>query len=248
MDLLEWDAATYDSLPLPHERWGAGVIDRLALRGDETVVDLGCGTGRDTERLLDLLAGGRVVAVDGSARMLDRLRERLASRLDQVEVVHADLTRPFPDVVRGNAVMSVATFHWVPDHAALFRRVAGALPRDGRFEAEFGGEGNITGFLRAVERAGGPKDESPWAFASRGETIEALLAAGFQNVHVRVVEDPAVLERGPQLEAFIATVLLGATLRDMAPEDGRELVRRTAAELPEPVIDYVRMQVSAVRA
>lgn len=247
MDLLEWDAATYDSLPLPHERWGAGVIERLGLRGDETVVDLGCGTGRDTERLLDELPGGRVVAVDGSVQMLERLRERLGSRLDRVDVVHADLSQPFPEVVRGNAVMSVATFHWVPDHTALFRRVAGALPRNGRFEAEFGGQGNIAGFLQAVERAGGPKDESPWEFASREETTEALLAAGFQDVHVRLVEDPAVLERGPQLESFIATVMLAAMLRDMTPDEGRELVRRTADELPEPVIDYVRMQVTATR-
>jgi trans-aconitate 2-methyltransferase len=248
MDLLEWDAATYDSLPLPHERWGAGVIERLGLRGDETVVDLGCGTGRDTERLLDELPGGRVVAVDGSVQMLDRLRERLGSRLDRVGVVQADLTKPFPESVRGNAVMSVATFHWVPDHTALFRRVAGALPADGRFEAEFGGQGNIAGFLQAVERAGGPKDESPWEFASREETTEALLAAGFQDVHVRLVEDPAVLERGPQLESFIATVMLAAMLRDMTPDEGRELVRRTADELPEPVIDYVRMQVTATRS
>jgi trans-aconitate 2-methyltransferase len=248
VDLLEWDAATYDSLPLPHERWGAGVIERLGLRGDETVVDLGCGTGRDTERVLDRLPGGRVVAVDGSVQMLDRLRERLGSRLDRVEVVQADLTQPFPDAIRGNAVMSVATFHWVPDHGSLFRRVAGALPRNGRFEAEFGGQGNIAGFLEALQRAGGPADDSPWDFATREETREALLAAGFQDVHVRVVEDPAVLERGPQLEAFIATVLLAATLRDLPAEEGRDLVRRTAIELPEPVIDYVRMQVTATRA
>jgi len=248
MDLLEWDATTYDSLPLPHVRWGAGVIERLGLRGNETVVDLGCGTGRDTEVLLDRLPDVRVIAVDGSVQMLDRLRDRLGKNLGRVEVVQADLTQPFPDVVAGNAVMSVATFHWVPDHAALFRRVARALPPNGRFEAEFGGEGNIAGFLQAVERAGGPKDESPWDFASREETTEALLAAGFQDVHVRVVEDPAVLERGPQLESFIATVLLAAILRDMEPEEGRELVRRTAAELPEPVIDYVRMQVTATRS
>jgi trans-aconitate 2-methyltransferase len=248
VDLLEWDAATYDSLPLPHERWGMGVIDRLGLRGDETVIDLGCGTGRDTGRLLDRLLGGRVVAVDGSAQMLDRLRERLARRLDRVDVVQTDLTRPFPPEVRGNAVMSVATFHWIPDHAALFRRIAGVLPPRGRLEAEFGGEGNIAGFLEAVARAGGPQDESTWQFSSVDETVVRLEAAGFQNIVVRVVPDSAVLERGPQLEAFIATVLLGATLRDLPAEEGRELVRRTAEELPEPVIDYVRMQVSATRA
>jgi trans-aconitate 2-methyltransferase len=248
MDLLEWDAATYDSLPLPHVRWGAGVIERLGLRGNETVVDLGCGTGRDTEVLLDRLPDGRVIAVDGSVQMLDRLRERLGKNLGRVEVVQADLTRPFPDAVAGNAVMSVATFHWVPDHAALFRRVARALPPNGRFEAEFGGEGNIAGFLRAVERAGGPEDDSPWEFANRLETVEQLITAGFKDIEVRVVPDPAVLERGPQLEAFIATVLLGAVLREMDADEGRALVKRTAAQMPEPVVDYVRMQISATRA
>jgi trans-aconitate 2-methyltransferase len=180
--------------------------------------------------------------------MLDRLRERLAARLDRVDVVQADLTQPFPDAVRGNAVMSVATFHWVPDHPALFRRVAAALPPGGRLEAEFGGEGNIAGFLQAVERAGGPKDDSRWEFAGKQETTEQLIAAGFRDIDVRVVPDPAVLERGPQLEAFIATVLLGATLRDLPADEGRALVRDTAAQLPEPVIDYVRMQITATRA
>jgi trans-aconitate 2-methyltransferase len=45
MELLEWDARTYDSLDLPHKRWGRGVLERLHLRGEETVLELGCGSG-----------------------------------------------------------------------------------------------------------------------------------------------------------------------------------------------------------
>ncbi|WP_375387244.1 class I SAM-dependent methyltransferase [uncultured Amnibacterium sp.] len=159
MVLLEWDATTYDSLPLPHARWGDGVIARLGPAPDATVVDLGCGTGRDTERLLDGVPEGRVVAVDASTRMLERLRERLGDRLDRVDVVRADLTQDFPAAIRGDSVMSVAAFHWIPDHPALFRRIAGALPSGGRREAEFGGEGDIVAVNRALEagrRAGGP--------------------------------------------------------------------------------------------
>lgn len=248
MALLEWDAATYDSLPLPHVRWGQGVIERLAPATDAVVVDLGCGTGRDTERLLELLPEGRVVAVDGSERMLERTRERLTGRLDRVAVVRADLTEDLPPEVRGDAVMSVATFHWVPDHPALFRRIAAVLPPGGRFEAEFGGADNIAAFGRAVERAGGPADDDPWEFASAEDTVAALAAAGFRDVDVRVLPDPLTLERGDQLEAYIATVILGATLRDMTPEAGAALVHRIAEQLPEPVIDYVRVQISAVRA
>jgi trans-aconitate 2-methyltransferase len=247
MALLEWDAATYDSLPLPHVRWGRGVIDRLAPAPDATVIDLGCGTGRDTERLLDLLPQGRVIAVDGSVRMLERTRERLAGRLDRVAIVQADLTEDLPQEVRGDAVMSVATLHWVPDHPALFRRIAAVLPTGGRLEAEFGGEQNIADFTLAAERAGVPQDDDPWDFATAADTAAALDAAGFSSIDVRVVPDPVTLERGDQLEAFIATVLMGATLRELSKGEGAALVGRIAAELPEPVIDYVRVQISAVR-
>jgi trans-aconitate 2-methyltransferase len=91
MQLLEWDAHAYDQLPLPHQRWGREAVRRLQLAGDETVMELGCGTGRDAELLLDALPNGRVVAVDGSAQMLAQLRHRLADRLDRVTVVQADL-------------------------------------------------------------------------------------------------------------------------------------------------------------
>ena len=74
----EWDAAGYDALPLPHEQWGQRLLATLPLTGDETVLDVGAGTGRDTAALLDRLPRGHVVAVDGSAAMLDRLRGRLA--------------------------------------------------------------------------------------------------------------------------------------------------------------------------
>ena len=51
MELLEWDAQTYDALPLPHKRWGASAIEKLNLNGNETVMDFGCGTGRDADVL-----------------------------------------------------------------------------------------------------------------------------------------------------------------------------------------------------
>src|SRR5579875_3682384 len=55
----EWDAAAYDALPLPHERWGRRVLGSLPLRGDECVLDAGAGTGRDTAALLGRLPRGR---------------------------------------------------------------------------------------------------------------------------------------------------------------------------------------------
>ncbi|MEY4226527.1 MAG: hypothetical protein RL190_1284, partial [Actinomycetota bacterium] len=84
-----WDGRTYDRVGTPQAEWGRAVLARLDLAGDETVLDAGCGSGRVTEMLLERLPRGRVIAVDGSASMLEAARERLAGR--PVEFVEADL-------------------------------------------------------------------------------------------------------------------------------------------------------------
>ena len=62
----DWDAASYDRLPIPMTGWGLGVLERLPLRGDERVLDAGCGTGQVTEALLGRLPDGEIVALDAS--------------------------------------------------------------------------------------------------------------------------------------------------------------------------------------
>src|SRR5579875_2099457 len=191
MELLEWNARRYDSLPLPHLRGGEGVIGQLELAGGETVADIGCGTGRDAERLLGLLPRGRVAVVDGSEQMLAQMRTRLAGRLDRVDVVRADLRRPLALPRQVDAAISVATLHWLPDHTVVFESVARALRPGGRFVAEAGGLGNIASVL--------------------------------------------------------ATVVRGAVLRDMPEPERAPFVHTVAQRLEEPVIDYVRLQLSATR-
>ena len=64
MEAREWDASSYDAISAPQQEWGATVVERLELRGDETVLDAGAGTGLVTEMLLERLPRGRVIAVD----------------------------------------------------------------------------------------------------------------------------------------------------------------------------------------
>lgn len=243
----EWDARTYDALPLPHRQWGKRTVDRLRLTGDERVLDVGCGTGRDTARLLDLLPRGQVVALDGSVRMLEQLRERLTDRLDRVEVVHADLTGPLPLTGQVDAVTSVATFHWIADHEGLFTSLATHLRPGGRFVAECGGRGNVAIVSAAVEDVLGERYDV-WNFAGPEETEARLRRAGFTDIEVGLTPDPARLEPGEQLCSYLATVVLGGHLARL-PKDRHEwFVREVAARLPEPVVDYVRLTISATRA
>src|SRR4051794_41596317 len=72
-----WDGAAYDRLSTPMEQLGREVLERLELRGDETILDAGCGSGRLTQLLIERVPDGRVIGVDASASMIDAARERL---------------------------------------------------------------------------------------------------------------------------------------------------------------------------
>jgi trans-aconitate 2-methyltransferase len=243
----EWDARTYDSLPLPHLAWGKRTLGHLTLAGDETVLDAGCGTGRDTSTLLDLLPDGRVIALDGSAAMLERLRVRLADRLDRVDVIQADLLEHLPVDVPVDAVVSVAAFHWLPDHSRLFTNLAAVMRPGARLVFECGGQGNAASIARAVDEVLGQTPQV-WNFAGIEDTTRRLRDAGFTDLDVALTPDPARLEAGEQFRSYVGTVMLGAHL-DRLPEDERAgFVDAVVDRLAEPVVDYVRLQVRATRA
>src|SRR3954452_19668970 len=77
-----WDGAAYDRLSTPMEQLGREVMERLELRGDETILDAGCGSGRLTRLLIERVPDGRVIGVDASASMIDAARERLGDAAD----------------------------------------------------------------------------------------------------------------------------------------------------------------------
>ena len=128
----------------------AGLIEQGRFTGD--VLDAGCGTGRVTERLLERLPRGEVVALDGSASMLDRARERLGA--ERVTYVLADLNEPLPVEPPAEAVLSTATFHWVLDHDALFRNLAAVMRPGAQLVAQCGGRGNIASIEAALAAMG----------------------------------------------------------------------------------------------
>jgi len=242
----DWDAATYDRVSTPQQRWAEAVVARLPLRGDETVLDAGCGTGRVTAMLLDRLPRGRIVAVDGSAAMVAEARARLDP--DRVEVRHSDLlglevTEPV------DAVFSNAVFHWIDDHPRLFATLAAALAPGGPLVAQCGGIGNVARFYAAVADvvAGGGFPEldgfDPAYFAGPEETAGRLAAAGFEQIDCGLEEQPIV---PPEPREFLRSVCLGAHLERLPADRRDQLVAAVSERLgPAPVLDYVRLNISA---
>jgi trans-aconitate 2-methyltransferase len=243
----DWDAATYDRIADPMFRWGVEVIGWLHLDGTERVLDAGCGSGRVTEVLLERLPRGSVVALDGSPSMIEEARRRLARFGDRVEFVVADLGKALPLDGAVDAIVSTATFHWVPDHDALFANLAAVLRADGQLVAQCGGAGNLASVAEALRELG----VDPFAakvFATPEETRERMEHAGFSDVGCRLHEEPTALEPGAPLETYLATVVLGSLLDAMPERERAPFAHEVAIRLPEPSLDYVRLNIRARRA
>jgi len=245
----DWDAATYDRVSDIQFTWALEQLERLDLRGDETVLDAGCGSGRVTELLLARLPRGTVYAVDAAPSMVEHTRERLGERVTALRQDLATLALPEPMQV----IFSNATFHWIADHDALFSALHRNLARGGRLIAQCGGRGNIDAFRRLADAVAAEEPfrpfftgwRRPWNYADAAETTERLQRAGFSDVSCWL-EPKSVTPADPR--AFVRTVCLVRHL-DPLPEDLREpFTERVLARAGEPlVLDYVRLNMTAAR-
>jgi trans-aconitate 2-methyltransferase len=240
----DWDAASYERMSGPLEAMGRDVLDRLDLRGDERVLDAGCGTGRVTAALVERLPRGEVVAVDGSPAMVEAARERLGDTADVrvADLLALELDRPL------DAILSTATFHWIADHDRLFARLLAVLKPGGRLVAQCGGAGNVAALQAAAERVGEREPfaaalagwPGPWNFASTQETAERLERLGWVDVwtwthHVRVDPDDP--------HEYLGTVALGSHLERLDYGLRNRFVDEVIGELDEPAVHYVRLNI-----
>ncbi|HEY6370908.1 MAG TPA: methyltransferase domain-containing protein [Candidatus Sulfotelmatobacter sp.] len=244
----------YHRLSGPQVSWGKKVLSRLRLRGDEVVLDAGCGTGRLTAELLEALPRGRVVGVDLSQNMLRSAREHLAAQSGvHVSLVACDLLRlPFDHAF--DAIVSTAAFHWVLDHDKLFANLRGALVPEGWLEAQCGGGPNLDNLReRANGLAASAKFASffvnfrePWLFQDAEGAAESLRGAGFVDIETSIEAAPTVLDSAAQYSEFVRNIILRRHLDNIPSEELRaefmaELSRQAAGDHPAFSLDYWRL-------
>jgi len=254
-----WAAAAYHKVSNPHVTWGSKVLERLVLRGDETVIDAGCGTGRLTELLLERLPRGRVIALDRDAGMVDKAREHLARFGDRVQYVVASLLDLPP--LQADVVFSTATFHWIKDHDALFANVHRVLRPGGSLLAQCGGGDNLGRLLRRLSAIVAEPhlarffDDGwePWFYAGAADTKERLARAGFVDVDADLERADTPFETREEFRLFVERVILGQRLAPL-PDAGLRaeildrLVEAAAHDDPPFVLDYVRLNMRGTRA
>jgi trans-aconitate 2-methyltransferase len=249
---MDWNAAAYHRLSDPQLAWGRRVAAKLAPRSGERILDLGCGTGRLTSELAGCFPEARFVGADLSQAMLSEARRTGAG----VAFVRANgLSLPFVGAFDG--VFSAATFHWITDHAALFRQIHAALKAGGRLVAQCGGGPNLQRLLdrarvlMAGERFGPFFREwrEPWVFAGEDDTRRRLEQAGFERIDVSLEPAPTTLPGREAFADFIACVCVHHHV-DALPAGERApfvdaLAGAAAADDPPLTLDYWRLNLSA---
>jgi trans-aconitate 2-methyltransferase len=250
----EWNSEVYHRLSSPQVSWGKKVLSRLKLRGDERVLDAGCGTGRLTAELLQALPHGHVVAIDLSQNMLNSAREHLSqefgTRLNLVvsDLLHLPLRRAF------DVVVSTAAFHWVLDHDRLFRNLHDVLVPGGWLEAQCGGGPNIK-HLR--DRANALEATSkfaryfssfrePWLYEDAEGAAATLRRAGFVEVETSVEPAPTVLDDAAHYNEFVRNIVLRGHLENIPTlqervDFMRNLTEQAAQDDPPFLLDYWRL-------
>jgi trans-aconitate 2-methyltransferase len=246
----DWNAKDYDRTNAGVIALGLEVLDRLTLTGNETVLDAGAGTGAISAALAERLPAGHVIALDAAPQMVAAAQERFADT-PNVEVVHGDLYALDLGDRKVDAVFSTATFHWVKDHALLWRNLRGVLNDGGKLVAQCGGEGNIAKAQRAYSEVAAREPFAeyvggwhPTHFANPADTERLMLEAGFTNVDAWLEPRPVYPDDPGK---HLREVILGAH-KERLPEELFEPFAQAVQELvgDESMVDYVRLNIDAV--
>lgn len=258
----EWKSGDYHRLADPQFGWGLKVLKKLQafpLRGDEHILDAGCGSGRVTAELLKAFPRARVTAVDASQNMVDEARKTLspfAGRFtaERIDLLDLSIEQSF------DVVFSTAVFHWIKDQQKLFINLFRSLRPGGLLLAQCGGGANLKRFRDRTDQAAALPQFAPyfenwkkvWEYPSPEQTAERLKNADFTEIHTALEQAPATLPDEPTFRAFCATITLGPYM-DRLPEDLQDgfldpIVAQAAKDDPPFTLDYWRLNIQAIRA
>ena len=227
---------------------GEPLLRLLAPQPSETILDLGCGDGALTEKIIAV--GCTVYGCDSS------LAQLCAARARGIKSFVMDGQRlaikPCFDAVFTNAAL-----HWMKDAAKVVEGVASALKPGGRFVGEFGGKGNVEMIRQALhaqlsKRGIDPWSVDPWYYAAPTEYAELLKRYGFTVDYIELIPRPTTLpgDISDWLEVFAQPFTKAVSESERAEflaEVRRELQPNLQKSDGSWYADYVRLRFKATR-
>jgi trans-aconitate methyltransferase len=233
----DWNAADYARVGGFVAELGEAALDLLDPQPGEHILDVGCGDGTLTQKIVE--RGATVVGIDNN---LDMIGAAKAKRLDVRLMDAAELK--FGEAF--DAAFSNATLHWVLDKERAARAIWFALKPGGRFAGEMGGEGNLAALREALDdilvaRGFGPPTFAANWYPGVEEFVAVYEQAGFKDIDARLVERPTTLEHG--VAAWVTTFRKGWLDRAGVPDGERaEIAEAVADRVGTNVADYVRLR------
>ena len=233
----KWDAGDYARVGSFVAELGGAALDLLDPKPGERILDVGCGEGTLTKRVLE--RGATVLGIDNSPQMIAAAR---ANGVDALLLAAEDM-QFFAEF---DAAFSNAALHWVLEKEQAARAIFRALKPGSRFAGEMGGEGNLEKLREALDEEliirgyVPPVEASNW-YASPDEFARVYEAAGFDEIDARLIERPTPIEHG--VAEWVTTFRRGWLDRAQVPENERaEIAAAIADRVGSNVADYVRLR------
>jgi trans-aconitate methyltransferase len=245
-----WDASLYDQKHSFVWKLASDLLELLAPKKDEQILDVGCGTGHLTAKIA--ASGAHVTGVDLSPDMIAQARaDHPAIRFEVANAHNLEYRQEF------DAVFSNATLHWITDPEPAIVSIASALHRKGRFVAEFGGKGNVAGLMSAIQRAWENLKvpgalPQPWYYPSLAEYAGLLEKHNLEVTYATLFDRPTPLEDAERgLHNWLN--MFGAPYTNALPENLREKWKEEVANEARYdlfrndhwVLDYRRLRIVA---
>jgi trans-aconitate methyltransferase len=233
----KWNAADYARVGAFVAELGGAALDLLDPQPGERILDIGCGEGTLTKKIVE--RGATVLGIDNSPEMIAAAR---ANGIDAVLLDAADMSFR----VEFDAAFSNATLHWVLEKEQAARGIFRSLRCHGRFAGEMGGEGNLRQLREALDneliiRGYAPPIEASNWYASPDEFASVYESVGFREIDARLIERPTPIEHG--VAAWVTTFREGWLDRAGVPEQERiEIGAAVAERVASNVADYVRLR------
>ena len=262
--MYKWDANEYQKSSSAKQKWAMELINKLKLKGSETVLDIGCGDGKITAEIATYLERGCILGIDSSVDMIE-LAGKTFTKED-----HPNLNfkvKDFQDIdykSEFELIFSNAALHWIKGHADILKRIQESLKPDGRILIQMGGKGNAKKILDlADEMIKTTKWNQyfrgfsfPYGFYEPSEYENWLHEANLKPLRVELIYKVMVQKEIDGLKSWIRTVWMPYTQR--IPQNRRE---NFIEELAENYInkypaddnglihvDMVRLEVEAVNS
>ena len=233
----KWNAGDYARVGAFVAELGGAALDLLDPQPGERILDVGCGEGTLTKRIVE--RGATVLGIDNSPEMVAAAR---ANGIDALLLAAEDI-QFFAEF---DAAFSNATLHWVLEKEQAARAIYRALKPGGRFAGEMGGEANLEKLRSALDEElvirgyVPPLEASNW-YASPDDFAGVYESAGFDQIDARLIERPTPIEHG--VAEWVTTFRKGWLDRAAVPEGERaEIGAAVADRVGSNIADYVRLR------